>query len=340
MPGQTSIFDWGKAPYMPGENGGIAGIVFYASTRGENDPRLTVGDPWEPGIPGVKVRLYREVTRERRRDQALALVQEVQTDSWDATDADELPRRGSRAVRSSPGRSAATRRGASTAFATSNQIRPGVFDGGYAFTGIPPGKYVVEVVPPPGYELVKEEDKNVDFGDAFATAPVSMMLPGGAMVMIMPDQAMVLAAMGPEPGLAQPPCVGADHLVPAELSLFPGVETYAPFAGTMRPLCDRKQVILADQAQAAADFHLFTSTPVAGQFAGLITDDIATETNPGSPNFGDKWGPAFLPISIRDFKGREVYRGYSDAFGLYNGVAALDLQREHPGTERILAGHA
>ena len=131
---------------------------------------------------------------------------------------------------------------------------------------------------------------------------------------------MVLAAMGPEPGLAQPPCVGPDHLVPMQLSLFPGVDTYAPFAGTERPLCNRKQVILSDQGQAAADFFLFTSTPVAGQFQGLTTDDIAVETNLASPNFGDKWGPAFLPFSMRDFNGQEIYRGYTDAFGRYNGV--------------------
>ena len=30
---------------------------------------------------------------------------------------------------------------------------------------LPQGKYVVEVVVPPGYELVKEEDKNILIGD-------------------------------------------------------------------------------------------------------------------------------------------------------------------------------
>jgi hypothetical protein len=188
----------------------------------------------------------------------------------------------------------------------------------------------VEVVPPPGYELYKEEDKNVDFGDVFATAPVAVMLPGGGMLAAAPDQAMVLAATAPEPGLAQPPCVGPDHVVPGQLSLFPGVDTYAPFAGAMRPLCNRKEVILSDQAQAAADFHLFTSTPVAGQFYGLTTDDIAIETNPASPSFGDKWGPAFLPVSMRDFKGQEIYRGYTDAFGRYNGMVPSTFSANIP----------
>ena len=48
-----------------------------------------------------------------------------------------------------------------------NQVRPGVFDGGYAFNGIPAGIYIVEAKAPPGYEFVKEEDKNVDFGDEY-----------------------------------------------------------------------------------------------------------------------------------------------------------------------------
>ena len=55
---QTNLIDWGKSNYPPGENGGIAGIVFYAFTRAENDPRIGVG-AWEPGIPRVQVNLYR-----------------------------------------------------------------------------------------------------------------------------------------------------------------------------------------------------------------------------------------------------------------------------------------
>jgi hypothetical protein len=328
QPGNTSLFDWGKKPYAPGENGGIAGIVFYSSTRGENDPRLTVGDPWEPGIPGVKVRLYREVAR-ADGTKALSLVDEVMTDSWDAaTPTDCLGEPPSpnpfteTTLGEGPRPAANTPTRCFDGIRNFEQIRPGaVFDGGYAFSNIPPGTYVVEVVPPPGYELYKEEDKNVDFGDTFETiAPAALMLPGGASLAIVPDQAMLMAALAVEPGLLQPPCVGPDHLVPSELSLFPGVETYAPFAGEMRPLCNRKRVVLADQSQAGADFHLFTSTPVAGQGFGLTTDDVAIETNPASPSYGDKWGPAFMPISMRDFLGHEVYRGYSDAFGRYNAL--------------------
>ncbi len=42
---------------------------------------------------------------------------------------------------------------------------------------LPPGKYVVEVVVPPGYELVKEEDKNILLGDNYI-APVTQQFAG------------------------------------------------------------------------------------------------------------------------------------------------------------------
>ncbi len=322
FPGQTSIFHWGKKPYSPGENGGISGIVFYGSTRGENDPRFTVGDPWEPGIASVKLRLYREVETSTG-EMSLALVQETMSDSWD----ESLPT-------GCPGEDVTDEFTVQTLgvenadrcydhWRNYNQIRPGVFDGGYAFNDIPPGKYVVEVVLPQGYELIKEQDLNVGFGDSFGTgtgfAPVSVTLPNGMVVTTIPDQAMIDAAMsGAQPGLAQPACVGQYQIVPEVLSLFP--HEAAPFANAARPLCDRKAVVLSDQGQAAADFHIFTSTPKAAQYTGLITDDLANGHDRSRPGFGEKWSPAYMPFAIRDFTGREVYRGYSDAFGKYNGL--------------------
>ena len=536
--GQTSVFDWGKAPYALGENGGISGIVYYPSTRAENDPRLAVGEPWEPGIPGVKVRLYREAATSaytstvladepshyyrlgestsassaidqtggnngtygstvtlpvtglmdnspntaagfdgttatdfvdtgvtslsgdafsveawvnantigtaghrivakdevgvtgawilwlnqgalrfqvrnstdtawviaqapttppagtsfhvvgvfdatdailyvdgvevdrialgtattntnglpitigadsdpiNPRDHifdgtidevaiygsaltaaqiqahfdsngtlttALALVQETETDSWD----DSLPTGCPGAHPSDAVITGGPDDKCYDGLRNFNQVRPAVFDGGYAFMDIPPGKYVVEVVPPPGYDLLKEEDNNVGFGDTYYVDPAGATFPGGA-VAALPDYAMVEAAMV-RPGLAQPRCVGERREVPADLTLFPVGES-APFAGAKRPLCDRKEVLLSDQGQAAADFFLFTSTPVAGHFVGMILDDTAQEFNPLSPQFGEKWAPPFVPVSIHDHTGREISRVYSDQWGRMNGL--------------------
>lgn len=187
-----------------------------------------------------------------------------------------------------------------------NQVRPGVFDGGYAFSSYYPGgiasgsvevdglpsnySYIVEAVAPPGYELVKEEDKNVDFGDEYR--PSTLLLP--------------------------PICVGDPHTVPEFLSLFDEIE--APFAGQTCPLCDRKIVILADRVNAAVDFFMFTEVPKAGRIVGIIVDDLANEYDPRSPSFGEKFSPPFLPVSIRDFTGREISRVYSDKYGAYNAL--------------------
>ena len=55
---------------------------------------------------------------------------------------------------------------------------------------LPVGKYVVEVVPPAGYEIVKEEDKNILIGDNFI-APVTQEFGGLGNIFILPDQAQI-----------------------------------------------------------------------------------------------------------------------------------------------------
>ena len=56
--GQTNLMEFGKANYAAGENGGVSGVVFYAITRAEDDPRYAAAEEWEPGIPRVPVNLY------------------------------------------------------------------------------------------------------------------------------------------------------------------------------------------------------------------------------------------------------------------------------------------
>ena len=41
--GQYNVVNWGKIVYGEGENGGISGIVFYATTRAADEPRLDTG---------------------------------------------------------------------------------------------------------------------------------------------------------------------------------------------------------------------------------------------------------------------------------------------------------
>ena len=189
---------------------------------------------------------------------------------------------------------------------------------------LPAGKYVVEVVVPPGYELVKEEDKNILIGDNYV-APAAQQFGGLGSIFILPDQASVGATynsynhqntttdLGVQPrhegdtGSVEQfwPCVGQARIVPDYISLFPGSAEVAPFAGATRNLCDRKEVTLEDQMSVLAKFYIFSSTHVAAHFTGIITDDFASEFDPFAPTFGEKFAVPNLPISFKDFNGVE-----------------------------------
>jgi len=205
---------------------------------------------------------------------------------------------------------------------------------------LPTGKYVVEVVPPPGYEIVKEEDKNILIGDNFI-APVTQEFGGLGNIFIIPDQAQVgssynqynaqnpTQSLGASPSngivpsfIPEPtwPCVGESRIVPDYISLFPESQQVAPFAGATRNLCDRKEVTLDDQAGAIAKFYIYTSTHKASKFTGVITDDFTSEFDPFSPQFGEKFAPPNMPISIKDWTGAEISRVYSDWWGDYDGI--------------------
>ncbi len=215
---------------------------------------------------------------------------------------------------------------------------------------LPAGKYVVEMIVPPGYELVKEEDKNILIGDNYI-APVTQQFAGLGNVFILPDQAEVSSnppncnpttsptgcnAQQPTQSLGRTtlpshegdtgsvetfwPCVGASRVVPDYISLFPQSKEVAPFAGATRNLCDRKEVDLQDQTSALAKFWIFSSTHVAAHFTGVITDDYTSEFDPFSPQFGEKFSPPDLPISIKDWSGAEIARTYADHWGAYNGL--------------------
>jgi hypothetical protein len=329
--------------YPPGANGGISGMVLYAVTRAEDDPRYAAGEEWEPGVARAVVNLYQDKDANGVIDDldgdgvptiadvdnypfgnfpaiedidhnfnfgfdagdALAI---TSTDSWD----DNLPTgcAGEESVQVRlPTRDGGTSTDCFEGLRTFNQIRPALFDGGYAFASyfpggiasgsgetepIPAGTYIVETVPPPLYITVAEEHKNVDYGDLWT--PSTLLLP--------------------------PICVGDLHTVPAELTLFPGQSIAAPFAGQQRPLCDRKQVAIKGGGyNAAADFFVTTEVPLPGRAVGLVMNDLGNEFDTTSPNFTEKYAPPFLPIAIYDWRQEMPFsRVYTDEFGAYNAL--------------------
>ncbi|HEX2661801.1 MAG TPA: choice-of-anchor D domain-containing protein [Candidatus Acidoferrum sp.] len=433
-----------------GENGGIHGLVKYASTRPFDDASLMIEQPWAPNVPGVTMNLYQEGFAADGVTPTLTLVDTTKSTSWDdwaqgfypGSTAGSGSGAGQKPYMSCPGQGTATAgspnqdlfyftlfdqpnylnyynslHGGPALSTTTlpynsqfkcydamhiwNQVQPAPFDGEYSFPSVigisyttgkavtpagyinpitgatptitgtncticvanpdttdayrvgtpmlPPGKYVVEVVMPPGYEVEKEEDKNLLIGDNYI-APTTMEFAGlGGSIFIIPDQASVASmydesaagynptnyqnattseGLGQElalpgyPGFQDPiwPCVGEKRVVPDYLSLFPQVQETAPFAGATRPLCDRKEVTLADQDSVSAKFYVFTATHIASHFTGVITDDFTSEFDPFAPQFGEKFSPPNMPISTRDYLGNEISRVYSDHWGIYDGL--------------------
>ena len=199
--------------------------------------------------------------------------------------------------------------------ATWNQVRTGVFDGGYLFGGyypggmakypptadgdrpgavtyLHPGNYVVQVQPPPGYLIQTEEARNVFFGDAYV--PSALLLP--------------------------PECIGDFHWVPAFQNLFPDQAIPADYANQWRPLADRKLLSVKDGINAGADFHLYTEVPKAARLVGFTLNDLSAEFDPSNPSYNEKEAPGIIPVSIRDWLGHEVGRCYADEYGSYNAL--------------------
>lgn len=343
---QTQLIDWGTAPYAVGENGGIGGMVFYANTRGVDDPRLGAQTPWSPGIPGVTVNLYL-----KKDDGNLQLVDTTTSNSFDAAVAPGSPDQPHCPGDPLSDPFVTLTLGAVNQFKcydgqhTFNQVQPVPYDGFYSFPSdnckictiqpgtnpdgsdasapqLPAGVYVVEVSPPPGYESVKEEDKNIYGGDAWVAPAVQQFPNGIGNVFILPDQAIINSNYNPVYGPASPPCVGNMHRVPEYLTLVPEAQHYTPFAGMDKPLCDRREVRLGDMTAGAADFQLFTETPVSARFTGMMLNDAAAEFDPFSPSFGEKAALPNAPVSIRDYNGVELVRTYNDKWGIFNGVVA------------------
>ena len=366
--GQTNVIHWGKkdyAPSDPNDHGGITGVIHYASTRAEFDPKFATAENNEPGIPNVEIRLYKLNAQnkvidprngaiiEPKNATADHAIQIATSDGFDNASArptecvDPLPygdRTNPTLMRTPSGNSVCY-----DGLRNWNQVRDGVFDGGWAFVdycpsgavavrntagelerdangdfqiacrdgsvpiNMPPGRYMTEGIAPYGYEHQKEEDKNVDFGDLLI--PGTLANPAECMGSRTEALAVTYDASGnPVPISAQ---------VPAELNLFPGVEIPARFLGTAlapRPYCNKKLVVVAPGANPFSDFHMFTRVPVAGHIVGMILDDLANEFDPYSPSFGEKFAPPFMPVSIRDYAGNEVNRVYSDRYGTYNAM--------------------
>ncbi len=234
-----------------------------------------------------------------------------------------------------------------------NQVRPGVFDGGYAFS-----EYDLAHLDALGGNAAAAANKIRAFYDyvtvgTFGSPPVAPEVAATLQLGLLPSDYIVEATTPvgyktlrehhknvdfgdeyqPAPAALPPACVGPAQVVPDLFAIstkdgsgdpaqiVPGIslaDAAAPFAGQLRPVCNQKKVPLSGAQNAAADFFLVTDTPIAANVTGMILNDLANEFNPNSPNFSEKYAPPLVPVGFYDWNGKPVNRVYSDEFGRYN----------------------
>ncbi|OFW73202.1 MAG: hypothetical protein A2Y55_12815, partial [Actinobacteria bacterium RBG_16_68_12] len=333
--GHRSTVDWGTYTYDSDETGPISGVVYYATTRRENDPRFAAAEPYEPGIAGVPVSLYwtganqgwdggpgpgsDDVLVNRYADGA-------GTDVFEHPSTDNQGRNGGCDVRDSAGNpvypAPETHFGLRVApnclefGATANETKDGTFDGGFAFTDM--------CNPARGGWNDTYTDANRNHGCqrriplvpgdyvVEVAAAENPRTPEFPYTVVKEEDVNTAQGKSSLPDVTPFPCVGPDHLVR---------DPRSPFDGQERPLCTHREVTVSlGRSTPRADFFLFTDTPIPGRILGLVSETRSAETDPDSPWYGKPRGIPNIPVVIRDYSYRLLETVYTDEYGFYEAV--------------------
>lgn len=365
--GQGARIDWGVKAYDASgtrggpRNGGIVGTVSYDTTRNELDPRYAAVEPFQPGIPDIRVNLYQPVRCgtnsgtpcDARRQYELApdgsyafgrLLGSQLTETWEhpldciARDANGAPLpfgNGNQEVLPTDGAGgqAIGGRRCIEAPLTGTQVQNGfaTLDGNYGFT---------EGCLTSGYDAVNEQCVGGVDPEPLPAADylVQVEIPNDAIfgrpLYRVTREEDINVFDGDEfvmPQVPPPACAGALHTVDvAGVGADGPNATYNPafaeaggsiYEGQSRPLCDVRLVTLNNGKSIAPTFNLFTEVPIPGKWKGYIIDDLTVSTDPASINFGEKAGIFNIPIGVYDFTNNLVTTITPD----YNGVYEILL---------------
>lgn len=355
--GQSAKLDWGVHPYADNENGGIAGSVFYDTTRNELDPRYQAAEPWAAGIPGLNMNLYDTVpcgttgalcdptgAYELAADGSYAkgpLLNTTTTEVWEQpTDCVARDANGAPLPFGTPNQEVLptdpTGKRCIEAPLMGTQIQSGfaTLDGNWGFGDgcFGPGGAISEGVcadgsaptPLPGAHdyLVEVEIPNDALG-----RPMYQVVREEDVNVFGGDQYV--------PAIPPSACAGALHTVDVagvgvdgpNATVNPSFADAggSPYEGQDRPLCDVKLVTVSNGKSIAPTFTLFTNVPIPGKWKGYIIDDLSISTDPKSINFGEKAGLPNSPIGLYDFTNQLITTITSDP----NGVFEVLLPSSH-----------
>ena len=201
--------------------------------------------------------------------------------------------------------------------------------------GLPIGNYIVKAVPPRGFKIMKYGDRNIEFGEpnaafqSYAPPCVGAQYPVPAFHTLFPDWQVPTvypaAIINPNGSIMSNwYCNGQyifnpDGSINYGLNLNPDGTCNPVSAGPWAPSCDMKEVQVTTGSTNLVDFRIFTDVPLASRMWGWVSDDLHLDSNPYSPNGGMNLSPSNLPVGIRDWAGRWVWRGYTDQWGKFEG---------------------
>lgn len=344
LSGYTNPVTLKSTPPLTLRNGGFSGIVWYATTRNEGDIRYAVTAPWEPGIPDLYLNLYERVidpaTGKTIMDPVTGAavkgkrIGRVITDHYNRPSQipTNCPSVAPYADGIDPDTGLPVNVKCYEVLSTWQQVRPAAYDGAYQFfydqsdpnnpnelldcdvvgvgtapgqcRSIAPGTYLIEVEVPENYLPLTENDRNVILqGDPFIINPLKEVPK-----CVGPTYQVFDATTIPfNPGFGQTDAAGN----PIYGSL------QSPNLGKMVNTCTMKEVTLDAYSNGATDFRLFTEVPIPARLVGFVNDNINLQGVSANGWFGDKPGVPFVPVSVRDFAGREVARTYTDPNGMF-----------------------
>lgn len=337
--GQSARVDWGVKPYEPGTNGGIAGTVFYETTRNELEGYLQAVEPWSVGIPGLTLNLYAPVPcgtnagtpcdaggrYELAADGSFAKgawLNSTVTESWErpvdctARDVDGNPIDEPTVLPPGTGgydclepimMGTQVQNGFATLdgnFGFAEIYQPSFDATGAISVPIPLGDYLVEVLVP---------------DDPITGEPVYQV--------VREEDVNVFGGASWVPQIPPSPCAGPMHTVDVlgvgadgpdavDNPSFAG-EGGSPYEGQEMPLCNMKLITVSSGRSIAPGFNFFTPVPLPGRHWGLILDDLSIATNPFEMTYGEKAGIPNAPIGLYDFTNKLVKVTHSDPHGYF-----------------------
>ncbi len=331
--GQTMRVDWGVRPYRAGENGSIAGTVFYDTTRAELDPRLAGVEDWAVGAPGVGVTVYEAVPSGDTWVKGDP-IESTTSETWErpgpctARDADGDPIPDQLAF---PYDSGHCIEGPLTGIQVDPMEADGNFgasvNGNFGFGDLDPGKYIVEIDIPtdaygrPTYKVEDETSVNVYAGDVYTPQNSTGGSPSAGAA---PDPGgqMTTGLLPVEDPTTQGPgatgiCVGAPHVVDISTNIPFADGSGTPFDGLSRAGCEAKLIEVVDGRSVAPGFTLYTDVPLPARMWGYTVDDLNIETDPRRTTFGEKAGISLSPTGVYDWSGRLFTHVNADPNGIW-----------------------